>query len=78
MMKKYEKEHNEKFDGFTTTLSVSRYKNTEQIFNAGHKVSDSFLKYNFKENDGEKKGIEITKKLGLYRQKYCGCEFSMN
>ena len=35
-----------------------------------------FLYSNFKKEDGYKKSIELSKKYNLYRQDYCGCEFS--
>lgn len=39
------------------------------------------LKYfsaDFKKNDGAKLASKISKELNLYRQNYCGCEFSIN
>ncbi|MFH1744554.1 MAG: epoxyqueuosine reductase QueH, partial [bacterium] len=35
-----------------------------------------FLEKDFKKNDGFKKSSELSRELGLYRQNYCGCEFS--
>ena len=35
-----------------------------------------YLPSNFKKRDGLKKSIQISKKYHLYRQSYCGCEFS--
>ncbi|MGD1821151.1 MAG: epoxyqueuosine reductase QueH [Pleomorphochaeta sp.] len=61
---------------FTTTLTVSRYKNSERIFKIGSNY-DGFLEKNFKKKDGYAKSIKHSKNLGLYRQKYCGCEFSL-
>ncbi len=69
------------FSLFTTTLSVSPHKNAEHINRSGREAGESFevefLESDFKKNDGFKKSIELSKKMGLYRQKYCGCEFSM-
>ena len=65
---------------FTTTLTVSPYKNSNLIFEIGDSISDnkvSFIKENFKKKDGYKKSIELSKKYNLYRQNYCGCRFSM-
>ena len=66
----------------TTTLSVSPYKNSDNIF----KVWDYVLsmekseihceKINFKKKNGYSESVELSKQLGLYRQEYCGCEFS--
>ncbi len=72
----YEKAKELNIPYFTTTLSVSRYKNSERIFNIGSKY-DGFLDKNFKKRDGYARSIRMSKELGLYRQKYCGCEFSL-
>ncbi len=67
------------FDYFTTTLTVSPYKNSIVINEIGKKLEDSFVKFlssNFKKNDGYKSSIELSKKYNLYRQNYCGCQFS--
>ena len=40
----------------------------------------SLLNYeysDFKRNNGYKESIELSKKYHLYRQEYCGCEFSL-
>lgn len=69
-----------KFDYFTTTLTISPYKNAVKINEIGRNLS---LKYNvnylfsdFKKKNGYKRSIELSKKYSLYRQNYCGCEFS--
>lgn len=68
------------FDIFTTTLSVSPYKNAAILNDCGIRQSrehdTAYLEANFKKNDGYKKSIELSKKYGLYRQNYCGCSFS--
>lgn len=67
------------FDYFTTVLTVSPYKNAEIINNIGYALEEKYhIKYlpsDFKKEDGYKKGVEMSKKLNLYRQDYCGCEF---
>lgn len=60
---------------FTTTLTVSRFKNSKDIFRVGEKF-EGFTDIDFKKKDGFAKSIELSKELGLYRQTYCGCEFS--
>lgn len=69
-----------KFDCFSTTLTVSPHKNAEQISSIGKKMSEkyniNFLDKDFKKKDGFKKSVELSKQLNLYRQNYCGCEFS--
>jgi len=68
------------FDMFGTTLTVSPHKNSMVINSIGHAVEESenipFLEGNYKKGDGYKKSIEFSKKYNLYRQNYCGCEFS--
>lgn len=65
---------------FTTTLTVSPYKDSELINNIGQKleaeIGTPFLNENFKKNDGYKKSVELSKMFNLYRQKYCGCQYS--
>ncbi len=39
-------------------------------------ASTTFLAINLKKKDGFKKSLELSKQYGLYRQDYCGCEFS--
>lgn len=68
------------FDLFTTTLSVSPYKNAEKLNEIGMKLSESvgtdYLVSDFKKKDGYKRSIELSKEYGLYRQDYCGCIYS--
>lgn len=70
---KFAQENN--FDFFTTTLTVSPHKPSEKIFKIGGALGN-FLEKNFKKKNGFAKSIELSKKFGLYRQNYCGCEFS--
>lgn len=76
---KYAKEHN--FDYFGTTLSVSPYKHSDILNNIGSMLEKKYqIKYlysDFKKKDGYKKSIELSKKYNLYRQNYCGCQFSL-
>jgi hypothetical protein len=70
------------FDNFTTTLTISPYKNFEKIKEIGNRLGQeygvNFLDVDFKKNDGFRKSVELSKKNKLYRQHYCGCEFSIN
>lgn len=69
-----------KIECFTTTLSVSPHKNSNQIFECGRKIAQkyniNFLEYNFKKQDGFKISRQIAKENNMYAQSYCGCEFS--
>lgn len=64
----------------TTTLSVSPHKISKNIFREGKKAADKFgvkfLEFDFKKKDGFKKTSKIAYEFGMYRQNYCGCEFS--
>ena len=69
------------FDYFTTTLSISPMKNAQKLNEIGLRVGKEYgVKYlvsDFKKKNGYKRSIELSKEYGLYRQDYCGCEFSM-
>ncbi|MDD2296512.1 MAG: epoxyqueuosine reductase QueH [Sphaerochaetaceae bacterium] len=60
---------------FTTTLTVSPHKNSPLIFKVG-KHWDNFVALNFKKKGGFQRSLELSRMLNLYRQDYCGCEFS--
>ncbi len=64
-----------KFDYFTTTLSISPYKNSNWINEIGKEVEleSKYLYSNFKKEEGYKKSIQLSKQYNLYRQDYCGC-----
>ena len=70
------------YNYFTTTLSVSPYKNSNWINEIGFSLQEKygvlFLPSDFKKSDGYKNSIKLSTEYGLYRQNYCGCEFSKN
>ena len=63
-------------DEFTTTLTVSRFKSSAAIFREGEDL-EGFQKIDFKKKDGFNRSVLLAKEFGLYRQNYCGCEFSL-
>lgn len=70
-----------KYDFYTSTLSISPYKNSNWLNEIGIRLNKEYpnthyLYANFKLHDGYKRSIELSKKYNLYRQDYCGCEFS--
>lgn len=75
---RYAKEHG--FDYFTTTLSVSPHKNAQKLNEIGLSLAEEFqipyLVSDFKKRGGYQKSIEYSRAYHLYRQNYCGCEFS--
>lgn len=68
------------YDVFTTTLSISPHKNALWLNEIGAEACArygvDFLYSDFKKKNGYKHSIELSKEYGLYRQNFCGCEFS--
>lgn len=68
------------YDYFTTTLSISPYKNSTWLNEIGEELEEkygvNYLYADFKKKNGYKKSIDLSKEYGLYRQDYCGCIFS--
>ena len=60
---------------YATTLTVSPHKKSETIFRLCEN-DPRFEAYNFKKQDGFKRSLELSRELELYRQNFCGCEFS--
>ena len=65
-------------DGFTTSLLVSPYQKFDVIIDIGKEMEKKHSIYFYIEDfrPGWKKGVELSRELGLYRQKYCGCIYS--
>ncbi|MBE6782113.1 MAG: epoxyqueuosine reductase QueH [Ruminococcaceae bacterium] len=68
------------FDFFTTTLSISPYKNANWLNEIGKELSEKYgIEYlfsDFKKKNGYKRSIELSAVYNLYRQDYCGCVYS--
>ncbi len=68
------------YDYFTTTLSVSPYKNAEKLNTIGACLAEAYgvpyLFSDFKKHDGYLRSIRLSAEYGLYRQDYCGCVYS--
>ena len=68
------------FDMFATTLSVSPHKNAQWLNEIGktmaEKYSVDYLYSDFKKKNGYKRSCELSREYNLYRQSFCGCEFS--
>jgi len=80
------------FDWFTTTLSISPYKDAEKINTIGMELnnisqiseikvdllssSPKYLPADFKKNSGFLRSTQISKEYDLWRQDYCGCIYS--
>lgn len=68
------------FEFFTTTLTISPLKDAERLNRIGQEMGEKygieFLPSDFKKKEGYKRSIELSHKFELYRQDFCGCEFS--
>ena len=68
------------FEWFTTTLSISPLKDAVRLNQIGQELAEQYglrhLTSEFKKRDGYKRSLELSAQYGLYRQAYCGCEFS--
>ena len=60
---------------FATTLTVSPHKPSKLLFEIGQSLGN-FAPYDFKKQNGFLRSTLISKELRIYRQNYCGCEFS--
>ncbi|MBO7426083.1 MAG: epoxyqueuosine reductase QueH [Clostridiales bacterium] len=78
MTAKYAKENG--YSAFSTTLLVSPYQQHEAIIESCRKKAEKygieFYYYDFRE--GFREGQNMARDIGLYRQKYCGCIFSLD
>jgi predicted adenine nucleotide alpha hydrolase (AANH) superfamily ATPase len=70
------------FQLFTTSLSISRWKNSDQINSSAFLATEKFEGVTYWAVNWRKDGIlnrrkEIIQKEEMYQQKYCGCIYSM-
>ena len=80
MRRAYDYAYINHYDYWTTVLSVSPHKNSQWINEIGERWNKNHLKFlyaDFKKNDGYLKSTQMTKLYNMYRQDYCGCEFSL-
>ena len=69
------------FDYFGTVMTISRYKNAQDINRIGEQLQLNYptvkwLYADFKKNDGYEKSLIIIKEHEMYFQEYCGCKYS--
>ena len=66
---------------FTTSIVISPHKNFAKLSEIGEIIAKEngliFKAIDFKKQDGFLKTNKLSKELNLYRQNYCGCEFSI-
>ncbi|NLC70375.1 MAG: epoxyqueuosine reductase QueH [Desulfuromonadaceae bacterium] len=60
---------------FTTTLTVSPHKSSSVLFEIG-KDFPRFTPCDFKKKEGFRRSLQLSRHFALYRQNFCGCEFS--
>jgi len=69
------------FDYFCTTLTLSRHKDEQRINALGEELGRAalvrWLPSDFKKQGREMRSTELAEQYGLYRQLYCGCEYSL-
>jgi len=69
------------FQIFSTTLTASPKKNAKLIFEIGENIAREYkidyLHRDFKKKNGFSRSVELSRELGLYRQNYCGCIYSI-
>jgi len=68
-------------DYLATTLTVSPHKDAGLINLLGREIAEvvgiEFLAEVWRKQGGFQRSVQLSKQLGLYRQKYCGCRYSM-
>ncbi|MBQ7197242.1 MAG: epoxyqueuosine reductase QueH [Synergistaceae bacterium] len=69
------------FENFCTTLTISPHKNVNLINALGTEISKSngliWENRIWRKNNGFLRSVRASKEMGLYRQNYCGCCFSI-
>ncbi len=83
MKEAYDYAEENKFDYFTTVMTISRQKSSQVLNQIGNKLEKDhkFTKYfysDFKKENGILKGKALRDKYSLYQQTYCGCYISYN
>ncbi len=87
MKRAYKYACEQRFDYFTTTLSISPHKDSEKINAIGQNLEKidecpfvfhtKFLPADFKKKGGFLRSTKLSEEYGLWRQDYCGCVYSM-
>jgi len=69
------------YDYFASTLTTGRNKKAEVINPIGLRLAQSygieFLAHDWKKAGGQEQAHRVSKELGIYRQNYCGCVYSI-
>ena len=69
------------YQNFATTLSVNRFKDIDYINQKGRELAQNYklnyYQFNLNPSEASLFNLRLAQELKLYRQKYCGCEFSL-
>lgn len=70
------------FPVICTSLGISRWKDMNQINDAGIRAASrypgmEYWTYNWRKNGGSSRMYEIAKRENFYKQEYCGCVYSL-
>lgn len=64
-----------------TTLTISPHKSPGLLNEIGRAAADragvKWVDKVWRKNDGFKKSVSLSREMGLYRQNYCGCRYSV-
>ncbi|MCK5215105.1 MAG: epoxyqueuosine reductase QueH [Candidatus Omnitrophica bacterium] len=74
--------HENSFPVFTSSFGIARFKNLDQVNRCGLNAAAKYpgLTYwteNWRKNGGAENMYKIAKQEGFYKQKYCGCSYSL-
>jgi predicted adenine nucleotide alpha hydrolase (AANH) superfamily ATPase len=74
--------HENGFPVITSCLGISRWKNMNQINEAGERAASrypglSYWTFNWRKKGGADRMVEISKREQFYMQEYCGCVYSL-
>lgn len=74
--------HEQGFRVFASTLGISRWKDMDQINDAGIRAAGryphmTYWTFNWRKQGGSARMIEISKQENFYQQEYCGCVYSV-
>jgi hypothetical protein len=66
------------FDAYSTTLLYSRYQKHDALREIGESVGRTLgVAFHYRDfRPGWQQGVEESRRIGLYRQNYCGCIYS--
>lgn len=68
------------YSHLSTTLTISPHKDPALINRIGAEAAEKhglvWVEKIWRRNEGFKRSVEMSRKLGLYRQNYCGCLYS--